>query len=66
MICFGQASLQYAIGQFMTHYESERNHQELENRPLQPHPATGPPQHPIQLRQRLGGMLNYYHLAAAA
>ena len=66
MIFFGQASLQYAIDQFMTHYHSERNRHRLENRLLQPHPATGPPQHPIQRRQRLGGMLNYYHLAAAA
>jgi putative transposase len=43
----------------------ERNHQGIENRLLQPVPATVLPHHPIQRRQRLGGMLSYYHRAAA-
>jgi hypothetical protein len=58
-------SLQHAIRQFMAHYHIERNHQGIENRLLQPVPATALPHHPIQRRQRLGGMLNYYHRAAA-
>jgi transposase InsO family protein len=65
MIFFGQASLQHAIRQFMAHYHIERNHQGIENRLLQPLPATALPHHPIQRRQRLGGMLSYYHRAAA-
>jgi putative transposase len=65
MIFFGQASLQYAIRQFMAHYHTERNHQGLENRLLQPVSATALPHYPVQRRQRLGGMLNYYHRAAA-
>jgi hypothetical protein len=65
MIFFGQASLRYALHHFMAHYHTERNHQGLNNRLLQPQPATGPPCHPIQRRQRLGGVLNYYHRAAA-
>lgn len=40
MIFFGQASLQHAIRQFMAHYHIERNHQGIENRLLQPVPAT--------------------------
>ena len=59
MLFFGPASLQHAVRQFMAHYHSERNHQGLENRlPQLPH-------HPVQRRQRLGGMLSYYHRAAA-
>jgi transposase InsO family protein len=64
MIFFGQASLQHAIGQFLAHYHAERNHQGLANQLLRPTPITAPSQ-PVQRRQRLGGMLNYYHRAAA-
>jgi hypothetical protein len=64
MIFFGKASLQYAVGHFMTHYHTERNHQGLENKLLRAAPITGP-SHRVQRRQRLGGMLNYYHRAAA-
>jgi transposase InsO family protein len=63
MIFFGQHSLQHAIGQFMAHYHSERNHQGLANQLLRPAPVIAP-SHPVQRRQRLGGMLNYYHRAA--
>jgi len=64
MIFLGQASLRHAIHQFMVHYHAERNHQGLENRLLQP-TCTAPPHHTVQCRQRLGGVLNYYHRAAA-
>jgi Integrase core domain len=61
----GRASLQHAIRQFMAHYHAERNHRGFENRLLQPLSATTLPHHPIQRPQRLGGMLSYYHRAAA-
>ena len=61
---FGRDSLQHAISQFMSHYHAERNHQGLDNRLLRPAPVIAPSQ-PVQRRQRLGGMLNYYHRAAA-
>ncbi len=44
---------------------TERNHQGLENRLPQPESVTALPHHPVQRRQRLGGMLSYYHRAAA-
>src|SRR5579859_1804047 len=65
MLFFGPASLQHAVRQFMAHYHSERNHQGLENRLPQPGSLTALPHHPLQRRQRLGGMLSYYHRAAA-
>lgn len=64
MIFFGQNSLQHAVGQYMAHYHAERNHQGVDNRLLRPSPVVAPAQ-PMQRRQRLGGMLNYYHRVAA-
>src|ERR1700719_1095999 len=65
MIFFGSASLQHAVGQFMAHYPSERNPQVLDNRLPRPASVTALPHHPVQRRQRLGGILSYYHRAAA-
>jgi transposase InsO family protein len=65
MIFFGQASLRHAITQFMTHYHGERNHQGLENRLLRPLSAVGELHGRVKRRQRLGGMLSYYHRQAA-
>jgi putative transposase len=65
MIFFASASLQHALRQFMAHYHTERNHQGLENRIPQPASVTVLPHHPVQRRQRLGGMLSYYHRVAA-
>jgi hypothetical protein len=36
MIFLGQASLRRAIGEFMSHYHTERNHQGLANRLIRP------------------------------
>jgi putative transposase len=65
MIFIGQASLRRAIGEYMVHYHAERNHQGLENRLIRPEPRLGAPGGVIHRRARLGGMLNYYHRAAA-
>jgi putative transposase len=65
MIFFAPASLQHALRQFMAHYHTERNHQGLENRIPQPMSVAALPHHPVQRRQRLGGMLGYYHRVAA-
>ena len=65
MIFFGQASLRHAITQYMSHYHEERNHQGLENRLLRPLRAVRESHARIKRRPRLGGMLSYYHRAAA-
>ena len=64
MIFVGQASLRRAITQYLTHYHGERNHQGLENRLLKPCCAVGEPHAPVKRRERLGGMLSFYHRAA--
>jgi transposase InsO family protein len=65
MIFFGQASLRHAIQQYMAHYHHERNHQGLHNCLPQPLSANPSLDAPIQQRQRLGGMLNFYYRQAA-
>ncbi|HEX9347518.1 MAG TPA: integrase core domain-containing protein [Gemmatimonadales bacterium] len=65
MIFLGQASLRHAITQYMSHYHGERNHQGLGNQLLLPHADVDKRHGQIKRRQRLGGMLSYYHRAAA-
>ena len=65
MIFFGRASLRHAIAQYMVHYHGERNHQGLGNRLLQPVTNLGALRDPVRRRERLGGMLSYYHCEAA-
>ena len=65
MIFFGERSLRNAVGEYLEHYHFERNHQGLENRLIDPEGETvAIPTLPIQCRERLGGMLRFYHRAA--
>jgi len=64
MIFFGHSSLQYAVRHVIAHYHTERNHQGLANRLLQPSFVAALSHHSVQRRQRLGGILNYYYGAA--
>jgi putative transposase len=65
MIFVGQASLRHAITQYLSHYHGERNHQGLENQLLTPTRVMGELGVPVKRRERLGGMLSYYHREAA-
>jgi transposase InsO family protein len=67
LILFGESSLRRALTQFTEHYHRERNHQGKGNVLLFPAAdkfchARGPS---IQCRERLGGLLKYYHSRAA-
>ena len=64
MILFGDHSLRKVIREFVAHYHLERNHQGLGNRLIAPVTCPTPDHGRIRRRQRLGGMLNYYHRAA--
>ena len=64
MIFFGEASLRNAVQQFLEHYHRERNHQGLENQLIDPGGEVGAIAGKIECRQRLGGLLRYYHRAA--
>jgi len=63
-ILFGERSLRRAVQQFVAHYHCERNHQGLDNQLIVPETPAANPGAPIECRQRLGGMLKYYHRQA--
>lgn len=65
MILFGEASLRNAIREFLEHYHWERNHQGLGNRLIMEDEFCVACSGAIQMRQRLGGILNYYYRPAA-
>jgi putative transposase len=65
MIFFGEQSLREAINAFCEHYHQERNHQGLENRLIEQGKAVGGCDGEVICRERLGGMLRYYHRSAA-
>ena len=64
-ILFGDASLRRALREYGAHYHSERNHQGVGNQLLQPVATVSSTYEPIQCRERLGGMLNFYYREAA-
>jgi putative transposase len=65
MIFFGQDSLRNAVNEFVVHYHHERPHQGLENKLIQPGVEVGRTIGQVERRERLGGLLNYYHRRAA-
>ena len=67
LILFGEAALRRALTQFEEHYHTERNHQGKGNALLFPSADEVPkPRGPsIKCRERLGGLLKYYHRRAA-
>ena len=59
LIFFGESSLRRAIRDFTAHSHSERNHQGVANRLIQPDPDHLVNTSAVQCRERLGGRLNY-------
>ena len=68
MILIGEVSLRTAVDQFCEHYHRERNHQGLENKIIEPEFGSvgeGEGKREVNCRERLGGLLRYYHRDAA-
>ncbi len=65
LIFFGERSLRKATREFAAHYHSERNHQGIDNRLIEPDGREGLTSAAIECVQRLGGMLRFYRRAAA-
>lgn len=61
----GEKSLRRAITQYLEHYHRERPHQGLGNRAIEKGPESFDLKAPIQVHERLGGLLKYYHREAA-
>jgi putative transposase len=65
VILLGERSLRRALNEFVEHYHAERNHQGKGNVLLFPRDTHVRREGPVQCRERLGGLLRYYHQEAA-
>jgi transposase InsO family protein len=65
MIFFGEKALRNAVREYVSHFHGDRNHQGLANELIEPGEFTGATEGEIQTRERLGGLLKYYHRSAA-
>jgi transposase InsO family protein len=63
LILFGERRLLRALDEFVAHYHGERNHQGLGNALITPATAAACGTR-VRCRDRLGGLLRYYHRAA--
>jgi putative transposase len=63
LILFGERSLERAVSNYVDHFHAERNHQGKGNVLLFPREADRKREGPVQCRERLGGLLRYYHRA---
>jgi putative transposase len=61
---FGHRSLRRAMSEYITHYHTERNHQEKSNVLLFPGVTEIRGAKPVRCRDRLGGPLRYYRQEA--
>lgn len=64
MVLLGEGHLRNAVREYLAHYHAERPHQGLEGRLIEP-ARNDNDSTPIQCRERLGGLLRYYHRNAA-
>jgi putative transposase len=65
VVLLGERSLWRALAEYVEHYHAERNHQGKGNVLLFPRGANVRLDSPVQCRDRLGGLLRYYHREAA-
>ena len=65
VILFGERSLRRAVSNYVDHFHAERNHQGKGNVLLFPRVADRQREGPVRCRERLGGLLRYYHREAA-
>ncbi len=65
-VFFGERHLRHVIKEYMSHYLEERFHQGLKGQLIRSkNVGSNAVDDTIECRQRLGGMLNYYHRKAA-
>jgi hypothetical protein len=64
LILFGEESLRRALNEYVRHFHHERNHQGKDNVILFPSEESAEENAPIHCKERLGGLLKYYHREA--
>ena len=65
MVMLGERALSYTIQQYLTHYHTERNHQGLDNQLITQEGDVGYQTGRVVRRERLAGLLSYYHREVA-
>ncbi len=65
VILLGESHLRLIVQEYVEHYHRERNHQGLGNQLLERAPPPANAGAAVHRRQRIGGLLNYYHREAA-
>jgi hypothetical protein len=65
VILFAEWSLRRALSNYVDHFHGERNHQGKGNILLFPRATDRQREGPVRCRERLGGLLRYYHREAA-
>ena len=65
IVPLGEVHLRRAIREFVSHYHGERHHQGLGGELISPGETARRTEGPVACRERLGGMLKYYHREAA-
>jgi putative transposase len=61
----GECHLRRSVAEYVRHYRLERNHQGLGNDLIEGAPGPANTNGRIERRERLGGLLNFYHRAAS-
>src|SRR5882757_7847846 len=65
VIPLGERHLRELVREYTAHYHIERNHQSLGNKLITPRNDNGATSGRVMRRERLGGVLNFYHREAA-
>ncbi len=65
VVPLGESHLRLIVQEFVEHYHRERNHQGLDNQLLERAPPPADLGAEVHRRERIGGLLNYYHREAA-
>ncbi len=65
IIPLGEGHFREAVREFTEHYHAERNHQGLGNHLIEEPRERPSKDGAVECRERLGGVLNFYHRAAA-
>ena len=65
VILFGERSLRRALSNYVDHFHAERDHEGKGNVLLFPRVTDRSREGPVRCRERLGGLLRYYHREAA-
>lgn len=64
-IFFSEKQLRHVIHEYVEHYNRERNHQGIDNELIKPNESDVGASGKIECRERLGGVLKFYHRRAA-